>query len=41
MTEMLCDCLSLISLPDITKWNTDDVTDNFDMYYNCFSLLNK
>ena len=33
-----CDCKSLISLPDISKWNTKDVTDMSYMFYNCSSL---
>ena len=31
-------CSSLISLPDISKWNTINVTDLSKMFYNCSSL---
>ena len=31
-------CSSLISLPDISKWNTSEVTDMSKMFYNCKSL---
>ena len=31
-------CSSLSSLPDISKWNTNNVTDMGGMFYNCSSL---
>ena len=33
-------CSSLSSLPDISKWNTNNVTDMSSMFYDCYSLLN-
>ena len=38
MSHMFYKCNSLISLPDISKWNTKNVTDMSDMFYNCTSL---
>ena len=35
---MFSECRSLISLPDISKWNTNNVTDMCAMFYNCSSL---
>ena len=32
-------CNSLISLPDISKWNTKNVTDMSFMFYSCESLI--
>ena len=32
------DCSSLSSLPDISKWNTNNVTDMSWMFRNCSSL---
>ena len=32
-------CSSLSSLPDISKWNTNNVTDMSKMYKDCYSLL--
>ena len=31
-------CSSLVSLPDISKWNTANVTNMGGMFYNCSSL---
>ena len=36
---MFYNCLSLASLPDISKWNVDNVGDNEDIFNNCLSLL--
>ena len=33
-------CSSLISLPDISKWNTNNVTDMSCLFYGCSSLTN-
>ena len=35
---MFYNCKSLISLPDISKWNTNNVIDISEMFYNCSSL---
>ena len=31
-------CYALISLPDISKWNTNNVTNMSYMFYGCSSL---
>ena len=43
MSYMFCDgwlkgCDKLISLPDISEWDTKDVTDMSNMFYDCKSL---
>ena len=38
MSYMFDGCSSLILLPDISKWNTNNVTDMSKMFYNCLSL---
>jgi len=38
MSYMFYDCNSLISLPDISKWDIKNVTDMSYMFYNCSSL---
>ena len=40
---MFYDCESLSSLPDISKWNTNNVTDKFDMFsdYNPSLIIPK
>ena len=35
---MFYDCNSLNSLPDISKWNTSNVTDMSCMFFDCSSL---
>ena len=35
---MFSDCLSLESLPDISKWNTTNVTDMSLMFSGCKTL---
>ena len=35
---MFNNCSSLLSLPDISKWNTDNVTSMTSMFNNCLSL---
>ena len=37
MGEIFSNCFSLSSLPDISKWNTNNVTDR-SMFSNCSSL---
>ena len=39
MSRMFYNCSSLISLPDISEWNTDFVIDMNCVFYNCSSLL--
>ena len=36
--EMFNNCISLLSLPDISNWNTDKAIDMSKMFYNCESL---
>ena len=41
VTDMSCmfyKCSSLLSLPDISKWNTSNVNDMSDMFSGCSSL---
>ena len=38
MNSMFSGCSSLISLPDISKWNINNVTNMSYMFYNCKSL---
>ena len=38
MSEIFYNCLSLLSLPDISKWNTNNVNNMSYMFYNCSSL---
>ena len=35
MSEMFYECSSLLSLPDISKWNTKKVTNMSKMFYEC------
>ena len=35
---MLYECKSLSSLPDISKWDINDVADMSSMFYYCSSL---
>ena len=37
---MFYKCSSLSSLPDISKWNTSNVTDMSDMFSECIGTLN-
>jgi surface protein len=39
MKKMFFNCSSLISLPDISKWNTTNVINMKKMFYNCSSLI--
>ena len=38
ISRMCYNCLLLSSLPDISKWNTDNVIDMNSIFYNCSSL---
>ena len=38
MSYMFYECRSLQSLPDISKWNTEKVTNMRSMFYSCSSL---
>ena len=39
MSAILNNCQSLVSLPDISKWNIKKVDDNRKMFDNCFLLF--
>ena len=39
MGGIFAQCSSLSSLPDISKWNTENVTDKNGMFYKCSNLL--
>ena len=36
---MFLECNSLISLPDISKWNTSNVNDMSEIFRECNSLI--
>ena len=40
MSYIFSDCKLLTSLPDISKWNTNNVENMNDMFWNCNNLLN-
>ena len=39
MNWMFCECFSLISLPDLSKWNTKNAKGIDNMFYGCFNAL--
>ena len=39
MTDLFNGCSSLKELPDISKWNTKNITDISRLFYNCNSLV--
>ena len=39
VSQMFSGCKSLISLPDISKWNTENIIDMSYMFYDCNSLI--
>ena len=39
MTSRFYECESLISLPDISKWNTSNAEFSNNMFGNCVSLI--
>ncbi len=39
MSKMFYNCVSLLSIPDIIKWNIPEANDNYLMFYNCISLI--
>ena len=39
MSGLFFNCSSLISVPDISKWNTNNVNDMNSMFYECSSLI--
>jgi len=39
MKGMFNECTSLISLSDISNWNTKNPTDMREMFNNCFFLI--
>ena len=40
MSRMFEECSSLISLPDISKWDTKNVTEMNNIFAGCHNLLN-
>ena len=40
MSGMFASCLSLTTLPDISKWNTNNVTNMNSMFISCKESLN-
>ena len=40
MRFMFLGCSSLLSLPDISKWNTNNVNDMSYMFWGCSDKLN-
>ena len=38
ISRMFYNCVSLTSLPDLSEWNTNNVTDFSGMFHNCASL---
>ena len=38
LNQMFFNCKSLLSLQDISKWNTINIIDMSSMFYNCYSL---
>ena len=38
MSGLFCYCTKLISLPDISKWKTQNVTNMSYMFSNCLKL---
>ena len=41
MSFLFDGCSSLISLPDISKWNVNNVIDMYCIFYECPSLFKK
>ena len=39
MSNMFYKCESLLFLPDISKWNTNNVTDMSNMFYECPNII--
>jgi surface protein len=39
MKGLFCNCSALSIMPDISKWDTSNVTNMSCMFYNCSSLL--
>ena len=40
MSDMFKGCKSLSSLPDISKWNTNNINNMSDMFKGCEETLN-
>ena len=38
MSSMFCGCSNLSNLPDISKWNTNNVTNMSSMFSGCSKL---
>ena len=39
LSEIFYNCISLISLPDISNWNTENVEEMEYMFFNCIKLI--
>ena len=39
MEDLFSNCKSLLSLPDISKWNTNKVVNMKGLFSDCISLL--
>ena len=39
MNGLFYKCSNLISLPDISKWNTENITNVYQSFDECISLL--
>ena len=39
INNMFSGCLSLSTLPDISKWNINNIIDKIEMFSDCISLL--
>ncbi len=39
MKKIFSNCISLVSLPDLSKWNTDGTPNISDIFENCPSLI--
>ena len=39
MKSMFANCLSLKKIPDISKWNTDNVTDMSRIFAKCSNII--
>ena len=41
MSDIFSDCSKISSLPDISKWNTNHLENNYNMFEGCNKLVNK
>ena len=40
MNEMFYGCNSLVSFPDLTRWNSEEVKVIYNIFYQCFNSMN-